>query len=151
MKFAILAILLISLSSCDIWDAKLNIKNNTNDTLFFSVKVDSLVKFSDQPLFYTDSNEIYRQEACLLPGETENYAIHGKWEKYIERIPDKKIKIIFFNKKLLDRTPWKEIVKNQDYSSKVELTVKELEKTNWLYTYSDTTVLKVKFIPLNPY
>ena len=133
--------------SCDFGDKKLMILNNTNDTIFFSVSRDTVIKKYDKPLYYIDPNNKYINENCLMPNENERCSmINTRWEDFINNeIPDKKLKIIFMTKKLLDNVKCEDVVKNQYYSRRLEFTVEELKKLNWKVVYSDSIDLNVGF------
>lgn len=122
---------------------KLVIHNTTKDTVFFSAQFDTIVHIEQKPIFYKEDFKNYSHELLLAPDEKENaHIINTTWEKAIERSIDKKLRVIFFKKILLDKTKWEDVVNNQYYSKRLEFTVEELEKINWKVVYSDSINLE---------
>ena len=130
----------MGLFSCDTEDFKLSIYNQSSDTVFYNVKSDTIIRNMDKPNYFKLGNDSpYAKEGCLIPGEKEKTSvINTSWERWINKIPDKKVKIFFYKKTLLNIVKWDDIIKNQYYSKRLEFTVEELEELDWIVVYSDS-------------
>jgi hypothetical protein len=137
MKKTLLIILILIQYSCDRVDKKLIIQNNTNDTVFYLILPQRKIPSIEIPFFYyRDPKGKYIFEDCLLINEEKKCPIiNDLWENYINRLPDGKLKIMFFKKQLLDTTKWERIIKEQLFSKLIERDVEDLKITNWVVKY----------------
>ena len=135
----VLVFILLCFVSCDIADEKLLIVNLSSDTLFFITKPDTSIRVNDYPLFYKWKRDYrYIKENCVFPYEVKRDGVlNTTWEKAISKVPDKKIKIFFFKKKMLDKISWDQVVAMQKYSLKVVMSLSELEKANWVVRFQE--------------
>ncbi len=60
----------------------------------------------------------------------------GNREKFIDTCKNKTLKIFFIKEITMRKKPWREITQEQAYIKKMELTYKDLEKLNWIITYT---------------
>lgn len=122
-------------AGCDPHDSKLTIVNNTNDTLFYSFSYDS-DSISSYPINQKDGKDNYEDSYIVQPKSENHEPVMDTWEYFInEKCKDSTLRIFFFSKELIRTAGKDSIMRNQLYSKRERLKVKDLEKLNWKVTY----------------
>ena len=129
--------LMLFLSSCDQFDARLIIANKSENEIFFNLsQTDSVIEYS--PLRTYNNDTILEESNYLLPSDSMHQLAMGvnMWERHInEECQDSTLRVFFFDKELIMEIPWDTILKKQLYTKKLEYTVSDLEKVNWKVVY----------------
>ncbi|UII31976.1 hypothetical protein LVD17_27185 [Fulvivirga ulvae] len=125
---------------CDPVDDKLAIVNQSDEELFFVTSPHSdLSKLYQEGLDqhgvevkYTNYVEEVEPNATYRP---THFGSGNAWERYINQVCEGgKLRIYTFDLDTLKKYNWKEVIENDLYLKKVELSVDELEKMNWKVT-----------------
>ncbi|TKG95775.1 hypothetical protein EYV94_05640 [Puteibacter caeruleilacunae] len=133
IRIFLIAITLLTLAAtCDYYDNRLQIKNNSSETI--------TVVFSEDTLLPAGKNKII---TLLLKDKIESGKTVRKnkpgsknaWPFLIKRSTNQKLNIFFINADTLSKNNnWTNIKDNQAYERK-EYTLNELENNNWLIVY----------------
>lgn len=136
-RYLLSLIFILFLSSCDRFDGKLIIANQTNEIIFFYVsETDSISGYS--PIRVYNNDTILEESDLIQPNSSMRQYLMGNnvWETYInEKCQDSTLRVFFFQEELITKIPWDTIIEKQLYSRKIENSVSELEKLNWKVAY----------------
>lgn len=123
------------LYSCDPGDGKLILINNSDNTVYYSVELceDSIKVF---PITYKEDRIDTLFSSMIEPKEEQPVAAAmNKWEYFINKCKDSTLRIFFFSEDLIKTAGKDSILRNQLYSKKEKLKVKDLEKLDWRVIY----------------
>lgn len=135
MKNIIIIFLLIFIVGCDPHDGKLTIVNNSEDTIFYGFSYDN-DGMSSYPVTKRNGKDIYEESDMVLPNSENHQYVMDKWEDFInESCKDSTLIIFFFRKELIKTASKDSIIKNQLFSKKEKLKVRDLKKLNWRVPY----------------
>lgn len=124
--------MIISLISCDYNDNRLNIKNNSNETIIFN--------YSSDTIFETANPEIINnlKKDPIFPDELVEKDMRGSkigWSKVIYNSKNKKLNVFIINYDTLDKYNDLDYIKNNKLFERYEYTEEYLNKNNWIITY----------------
>lgn len=135
-------ILLLSIivCSCDTFDSKLIIHNASDQTLYYTYspyeRLDSFYKKTAR------EQGAFTYLNCIdeIPSKTKKERRRmgrgNVWERYINGVcEDKKLRIYTFNIDTLKKYSFKNVADNNRYIQKKEVSVDDLNKTNWIVTF----------------
>ena len=131
MKIFYPILFFLVLISCDPIDYRLKLLNDSNQQVY------CIHSFTEE-LSEVDSTvaEPYNKIAIKPQEEYTIMANYMRWEDEIERSSkDKKLRLYVFFQDTVKKHSWKEIIATKNYAKKYELTIPELEKTNWKIIY----------------
>ena len=132
----ILIFISIWLTSCDQLDRKLQLFNNSKDTVYFVENDTNYIYKLPYQINRDSANLKFHLDRYIRPFSLVPIGVIGNWEESINNSQDSSIYIFFFSKELIKKNSKdSSIVKKQLYSKKVKLKVKDLEKLNWKVTY----------------
>jgi len=113
-------------SSCDRFDTKLEVINNSEDSICYGIQYSNIVDYRSH---------------VLAPNESTNPPILTSWENKITRdCQDSTIRVFFLEKRVMDKLGWDSVYRGHIYSKKYELKVKDLEKLNWKIHYKTLNI-----------
>ena len=123
MKQLLPIIVILICSNCDIDNRKLLIVNNTNDTIYYELQIDTMMKY-----------DLYLQE--ILPSDSFRPLFakggEGAWEYKINRLsPDSTLHIYFFNSDDITNSI------NSGGYKRMSLKVKDLDSLNWNIEFNE--------------
>lgn len=119
-------------SSCDTFDNKLEIINESNDTLFYLVSIADEITYS--PVTFKNGRVDYNSSNVILPNKSAHPIVMGKWIDKVASSPDKKLVVYFFSK---DIAFMKEdsFLKQKHYLKKKELMLDQLYSSKWKVSF----------------
>lgn len=132
------SILLISIKCVD------NDKNCHNTISFQNtssktVYVEYLGGYPDTTYFKYEPNPVLSPEVSkALPGETNKRALESRscWEdKFKDLIKSDTVMIYVFDAQVLESTAWDTVVKKYLILKRYDLSLQDLQKSNWTVTY----------------
>lgn len=132
---------LLGCYGCDQLDDKLAIVNQSNKELFFVTSPHSdLSKLYQEGLEqhgvevkYTNYIEKVEPNSTYRP---THFGSGDAWERYINKACDGgKLRIYTFDLDTLKKYNWRDVIENDLYLKKVELSVADLEKMRWKVTF----------------
>lgn len=130
MKTKILIIIVIIFISCDYFDNRLKIKNNSNYAIAFD--------FSQDTIFNSINNVQAVLNNNIQPIGIKYFSMPGSrrsWSNYINNSKNKKLNIFIFSVDTLYKFyNWNYIISNKLYK-RYEFTEDELDKMNWTIEY----------------
>lgn len=128
-------VILIIVMGCDQYDGKLTLVNNSNDTIYYSLSFDNN-SISSFPINQKEGKDNYEEANVILPKSEIHETTMDTWEEFINtRFKDSTLLVFFFTDQLIKVAGRDSIMRNQLYSKKVTLKVKDLEKLNWRVIY----------------
>ncbi|MBL4709505.1 MAG: hypothetical protein JKY48_13805 [Flavobacteriales bacterium] len=133
---ALILLIIVSLVSCDQFDDKLKIVNNSKDLIYY-IKTDTLV-FKNNPVKLRNKDTLWDHMRYVKPFEEKSIISLGKnsWESLINKeLNDSSIVLYFFSDSLLKTISFDTIRKYQIHSGVKKLKVNDLEKINWKIIY----------------
>lgn len=122
---------------CDPYDGKLTLVNSSNDTIYYNVAycTDSILSY---PIGQKDGKDDSMFSNIIRPKDEQHIPVMDTWEFLInEKCKDSTLRIFFFSKDLIRTTGKDSIMKNQLFSKRERLRVKDLEKLNWKVVYDE--------------
>lgn len=131
---------IICFTSCDIYDGKLILYNNSNETIYyvvneFDVGFDS---FEYYPLVYKNGKLDTLYSNIILPAEKQHHVSVGyeTWEELMRtQTIDTSINIFFFSEKLIKSVSSDSLLRYQLYTKKMKLKLSDLQKLKWEVKY----------------
>jgi hypothetical protein len=134
MKIILILLLCIFYSSCEEYDYRLNIYNNTQKELFFTISQET--NYYDNsfkmPALKNDNPEDYC--TFLMPGDSIRLQNFGKksWNNYVNNSSSKSLHLFYFSKNSIKNNSWNKIYNNRLYFKHKEYKISDLEKTGWV-------------------
>jgi len=128
---------IVFLLSCDQFDNRLAIVNQSKEVIFYSISDNDSISNSS-PLYIRNYDTIWNQSSMVLPDSLARLEILGRngWEEFIKNnCKDSKLRLFVFDKNLLSSKSWDSVYRKQEYSKKYELTVENLKLNNWHIVY----------------
>lgn len=142
MKLFLSISFILLMFSCDPIDDRLSISNNTNEIIFYLIsprnELDGQSPFKNSFKIVKGDTVWDETSNLVFPSSSKTPVIIGRngWEDFItEECADNKLKIYVFEKDLISKIPWHEIIAGQQFSKKYQLTLKDLERLNWQIKY----------------
>lgn len=141
MRIFISLTLIFLILSCDPLDERLTISNNTSEIIFYRISTDKRL-YGKSP--FKNSYKIVNRDtvwdetsSVIFPSSNKTLVVIGRngWEDFIKESEDGKLRVFIFEKDLISKVPWMELVAEQKFSKKYELTLEELERLNWKIKY----------------
>jgi hypothetical protein len=134
MKHVLFFLILALITSCDPYDDRLNLVNNSENDIFYSIsKTDSFSKRSN-PLRIV-GNDTVLNESLFIKSKSEVKEMmlgRNSWEEFVKNECDNgKLRIFIFNDSLINKNNWDSIVKNQSFSKKYSHSFESLIKNQW--------------------
>jgi hypothetical protein len=114
--------------SCDYYDGRLNLTNNSNKAICFDYNIDTVL---DVPS--VNKKEYFLRER-ILTGETKRVVLPGSTEQWLREIRKKKdltLSLFIFDYELTLKSNWDTLRKNNLYLKRLDLTLEELNRLNW--------------------
>ncbi len=134
IKYILYLIVFLQLISCDYHDTKLVLYNKTNDTVYYDIMY-SDERLEWNPYAKKNGKVDVSISQFILPKENKSSAVMGTWEEQIYRMAeDSAIRVYFFKKELVNIDN-DSFLKKQDYTKKIKLKIKDLEKIKWKIVY----------------
>jgi len=135
-------LLLILIISCDPYDNKLKVFNNSKFNIYFYYTCDSslndlvflgngFIKNSDNDSMNINSYHFVEKKSFK---KFRQWGING-WKHYIKECKVQEINFYFFCDSVLRKYSDIEIKQKKLYAKHIMYTVKELEKNNWTVTF----------------
>jgi hypothetical protein len=123
-------LLLISLMSCDFFDRRLIIKNQSQKNIRVDYSLDTLLSLEGNQTFILTENDVQI-------GKKKNFLNNGKngWEIQANESVDKKLHIFIMSEDTLYKYDAKTIVKLQKYEKRIDISIAELKAKNWEVVY----------------
>ena len=127
MKRAFVLLFVLTFVSCDYYDGRLHIINNSNKTICFDHEVDTVL---DVP---SVAKKEYFLGKRLNPGDTTNVVLPGstkQWIWEVESGKDSTLSIYVFDYEQVKNENWDTLRKNKNYQ-RLDYSLSELKKNNW--------------------
>jgi hypothetical protein len=129
--YLIVIILVFLVGSCDYYDTRLHIKNNSNHSIAFDYSLDTIMekKANEIPFYVRDK---------ILPGETGMKIMPGSthgWSFLIQRSNNKKLNIFIINIDTLTKHNDFEYIITRKLYKRYEFTEEDLNRINWTIEY----------------
>jgi hypothetical protein len=126
----------VVVEGCDFQDGKLNLINKSKDTIFyiFSFGSDSIDEF---PLRISNKKYDYGNSFMIKPLDSQFCLAMDPWENIINKSNDRKLRVFFFKKDLINTAGKDSILNKQLYTKKEKLSVEDLDNLNWRVVYDD--------------
>lgn len=124
--------LLIIFTSCDYYDARLQIVNKTNKAICFDIQHDTVLKYPDinhKEYYLSEKISSGETKNCFLPGATD------AWEQFIYDSKDSTMSLFIFDVDTVLKFNWDTIRKYNKYIKRYDLKVESLKKSNWTITF----------------
>lgn len=132
MRIFIFILLVILGTSCDPYDNRLTIVNDSNDTIYFVLSDD--LRLKSHPIWISQSDTLWTHTNFIKPFQQVKMAKLGRngWDKYInESCNDSTIHIFFFQRSILNQKNQNDLVTKQLWSLKKSYKLKEIEELEW--------------------
>lgn len=133
MRKVIFPLLFLFFVSCDYYDSKLHIINNSDNLIYVKIEQDTILSDPINSDFgYANPN--YK----ILPDSSKRFIQPGSpnaWDQYLIRSKDTSITCFIFLKDTLDKYSWETIKEMELYSYKQTLKLEELKKKNWIIEF----------------
>jgi len=107
-------------------------KSDNDVYCFFSNQELSLDEYVNRTKFSREFYELIKKDSLV-----ELDIVRPRWEEYIHKANDKKLKIYVIRKDSVELYGWKKIFEMDKYSKKINVTINELDSLNWKITYND--------------
>lgn len=130
--FLLFVIFIAPIGSCDYYDNRLQVQNNSNEQITFEFSLDTVL---DQG---KNEDIKYLIRDGLSPGETKRQTRPGStnaWPGFIEQSNNKKLNVFFINLDSLSKfNDWNYLREKKAFTRK-EYSLEELERINWIIEY----------------
>jgi hypothetical protein len=120
--------------SCDILDGKLEVINNTQDTIYYTYSNNDTISHS--PIILEKGKVSLRLSRILLPSKSCHLHTMDTWEEIIESSPSKSLYIYFYDSRII-RMPKDTFLIHNPYIKRVKLTLEELKALNWKVKFNN--------------
>jgi hypothetical protein len=126
---------MLFIAGCDPHDGKLTIVNTSDDTIFYSFSYNN-DSISSYPINQKDGKDNYEDSYIVQPKSENHELVMDTWENFINKeLKDSTLIIFFFSKDLIRTAGKDSIMRNQLYSKRERVKVKDLESLDWRVTY----------------
>lgn len=142
MKITLTLCILLCLLGCDPTDDRLRVVNKSDEKIYLleshrrelSSQYQDDIKQNGRGFGFTNYiEEIDANDTTVLHmGGNSNHA----WERYINNVcEDGKLRLYTFSLDTLQKYSWRTVLEKEYYNKKVELSVKDLDKRNWVVIF----------------
>lgn len=110
---------------------RITINNNADEDVFFQVGLiypDTTLSDNDNPL---PAGNYYK---CLANSFAVDFT-SSCWESYFYNAPSDTLMIFIFDSNILETVPWDTVCANYMILKRYDLSLKDLQNTNWTITY----------------
>lgn len=115
--------------SCDPKDSKLEIYNSTTKNIYYY----HWFYYPDTAIPACNDLLEYPEDFKIKPGGTKNIGVIGSWEGMFAAHDT--LMIFIFDESIFKTIPWDTIRKNYMILKRYDLSLKDLERLDWIVTY----------------
>jgi len=129
---SVLVVLLLLFCTCDYYDIRLQIKNNSNYSIAYFCSLDTLIEFNgEESIQFLISNQVTPGDFGTRPKPGSTQA----WTFFIQNSKNKKLNVFFVRIDTLEKyNDWGIIKKNRLYK-KYSFSEEELNRIDWTIGY----------------
>jgi hypothetical protein len=143
--FFLLYLIIICLSSCDVFDTRLKIVNVTDSPVYFTVCADSAYRNLSNELMELDSLfpgpnvNIYRELSICMENATDTVTIFqsGNWDSVIQKSMNKSVWVFMISNSLSQQATRNEYKTRRIYTTRKAYSLEYLKKHNWLIVITE--------------
>lgn len=118
--------------------------NNSKSAIYSILSKDGIMHSSN---YYYEFQENFEEKIrkeydapfvfeVIKPGDSvANHDTPRYWDKYFEKLIDKKATLFIVQKDSVDKYGWKEVFKKEIYNKKIYLTILDLNRNDWRVIY----------------
>jgi hypothetical protein len=127
-SYGLFFLIIIAFTSCDYYDDRLQIKNNSSKVICFDTQNDTFLSYPS-----INDKEFYLSEK-ILPGKTKAVALNGAtdaWEQFIAHSHNRTMSLFIFDFDTVVKYNWDSIRKYGKYIKRYDLKVRDLKLNDW--------------------
>jgi hypothetical protein len=127
-KILLLFIICLMLNSCDYYDSRLKISNNSDKTICYEYDLDTVLDVA------TQYKKEYLLSNSIMPNETRSVTLPGSTDMWIRRVMssvDTTLSIFIFDYETVNSSNWDSLRHNNLYEQRLDFKLYELEKMEW--------------------